>query len=113
MRIERLPVPDHCWVRQFGRREGGIVLLELRVRRDRTPDTVFNRSPGIGGEGQAPREGQPHDRTLQADATGLQGLVEGQLTQRLPAYDGLGKAFVVCYQPAVRLSAQPACAWIN
>jgi hypothetical protein len=59
---------------------------------------VFNARPGVGGEGEAPLWVKSQDRTPQANATGLQGFFERQLTQHLLAHDSLDKPVVAHHQ---------------
>ena len=59
---------------------------------------VFNARPGVGGEGEAPLWVETQDRTPQANATGLQGFLEWQLTQHLLAHDSLDKPVVARHQ---------------
>jgi hypothetical protein len=59
---------------------------------------VFNTSPGVAGEGEAPLGVEPQDRTPQANATRLQGIFEGQITQHLLAHDRLNEPVVVRHQ---------------
>jgi hypothetical protein len=65
---------------------------------DGSPDMVFNTSPGVAGESEAPLGVKPQDRTPQANATRLQGSFEWQITQHLLAHDCLDKPVVARHQ---------------
>jgi hypothetical protein len=69
--------------------------LETRMSFDLSPNLAHNARPSVAGKGRAVTRVIPQNRLPQANATGLQGLGEGQLTQNLPPYHGI-------YQPFVR-----------
>jgi len=79
--------------------------IKSPIRLDGPPDMVFNTGPGVGGEGKPPRGVEPQDRTPQADATGLQGFVEGHFAQHLLAHDSLNQSIVALHQQVQALGA--------
>ena len=108
----RLQVVHHCQervsngflfqddgrIRQVEVLERGVIVIVSPIRLDGSPDMVFNTSPGVAGESEAPLWVEPQDRTPEANATGVQGIFKGQITQHLLAHDRLDKPVVARHQ---------------